>query len=177
MKGFSVCPSGGQGSEHQRVSTAPLPSIALRAQGACYAAVGGGGGFGGSMAAPIPTYRAPAAARLRSSCAMNYSSGMPKRIGARRNGDDRRSTSMALPVAMRAVATLTLLLAVVLPTAAQPLRPALKQAQCPVGYMQSGGFCTPMSRNAPPSTEKRGFVLRSPLIPRKAFRLSPYPPL
>ena len=47
---------------------------------------------------------------------------------------------MALPVAMTAVATLTLLLAVVLPTAAQPLRPALKQAHCPVGYMQSGGY-------------------------------------
>jgi len=87
------------------------------------------------------------------------------------------STSMALPVAMRAVATLTLLLAVVLPTAAQPLRPALKQAQCPVGYMQSGGYCMPLFRNVPPSTEKRGFVPRSPLIPRKAFPQSPYSPL
>jgi len=87
------------------------------------------------------------------------------------------STSMALPVAMRAVATLTLLLAVVLPTAAQPLRPALKQAQCPVGYMQSGGYCMPLFRNVPPATEKRGFVPRSPLIPRKAFPQSPYSPL
>jgi len=84
---------------------------------------------------------------------------------------------MALSVAMRAVATLTLLLAVVSPTAAQPLRPALKQAQCPVGSMQSGGYCAPLFRNAPPSTEKRGLVPRSPLIPRKAFPLSPYPPL
>ena len=75
------------------------------------------------------------------------------------------------------VATLTLLLAVVLPAAAQPLRPALKQAQCPVGSMQSGGYCTPLLRNAPPSTEKRALVPRSPLIPGKALRLSPYPPL
>jgi hypothetical protein len=78
---------------------------------------------------------------------------------------------------MRAVATLALLLAMVLPAAAQPLRPALKQAQCPVGSMQSGGYCTPMLRNAPPSTEKRGLVLRSPLIPRKALPLTLYPPL
>jgi hypothetical protein len=83
---------------------------------------------------------------------------------------------MALSVAMRAVATLALLLALVLPAAAQPLRPALKQAQCPVGSMQSGGYCAPLLRNAPPSTEKRGLVPRSPLIPGKAFRLSPYPP-
>src|SRR5262245_37320662 len=100
-----------------------------------------------------------------------------RRVWGRSNGNDRRSTSMALPVAMRAVATLALLLAVVLPAAAQPLRPALKQAQCPVGSMQSGGYCTPMLRNAPPSAEKRGFVPRSPLMPRKAFPLSPYPPL
>jgi hypothetical protein len=77
------------------------------------------------------------------------------------------STSMALAVAMRAVATLTLLLAVVLPTAAQPLRPALKQAQCPVGYMQSGGYCMPLFRNVPSSDEKRGLSPRSPLISRK----------
>jgi hypothetical protein len=73
---------------------------------------------------------------------------------------------------MRALATLALLLAVVLPAAAQPLRPALKQAQCPVGYMQSGGYCTPLLRSAP--TEKRGLVPRSPLVPRKAFPQSPY---
>jgi hypothetical protein len=76
-----------------------------------------------------------------------------------------------------AVATLALLLALVPSAAAQPLRPALKQAQCPVGSMQSGGYCTPLLRNAPPSTEKRGLVPRSPLVPRKAFRLSPDPPL
>src|SRR5215471_8810522 len=75
-----------------------------------------------------------------------------------RSNNDRRSTSMALAVAMRAVATLALLLAVVLPAAGEPLRPALKQAQCPVGSMQSGGYCTPLFRNAPPSAEKRGLV-------------------
>jgi hypothetical protein len=84
---------------------------------------------------------------------------------------------MVLPFAMRAVATLTLLLALVLPTAAEPLRPALKQAQCPVGSMQSGGYCTPLFRNAPPSIEKRGLVPRSPLIPRKPLPLSPHAPL
>ena len=82
-----------------------------------------------------------------------------------------------LPVAMRAVATLTLLLALVLPAAAEPLRPALKQAQCPVGSMQSGGYCTPIFRNTPPSAERRGLVPRSPLIPRRALRPSPFPPL
>ena len=75
---------------------------------------------------------------------------------------------------MRALATLALLLAVVPPTAAQPLRPALKQVQCPVGSMQSGGYCTPLFRNAPPSTEKGGLVPRSPLAPRKAVPQSPY---
>jgi hypothetical protein len=74
---------------------------------------------------------------------------------------------------MRALATLTLLLAVILPAAAQPLRPALKQAQCPVGSMQSGGYCTPLLRNAPPSAEKRGLVPRSPLVPRVVPQ-SPY---
>jgi hypothetical protein len=73
---------------------------------------------------------------------------------------------------MRALATLALLLALVLPAAAQPLRPALKQAQCPVGSIQSGGYCTPLLRSAP--TEKRGLVPRSPLAPRKAFPQSPY---
>jgi hypothetical protein len=78
---------------------------------------------------------------------------------------------------MKAVATLILLFAVVLPAAGEPLRPALKQAQCPVGSMQSGGYCTPIFRNAPPSSEKRGFGPRSPLFPRKAVRPSQYPPL
>jgi len=75
---------------------------------------------------------------------------------------------------MRALATLALLLAVVLPAAGEPLRPALKQAQCPVGSMQSGGYCTPIFRSAPPSIEKRGLVPRSPLAPRKAGPQSPY---
>jgi len=79
---------------------------------------------------------------------------------------------MTLAIAMKAVATLALLLAVVLPAAGEPLRLALKQAQCPVGSMQSGGYCTPLLRSAP--TEKRGLVPRSPLVPRKAVPQSPY---
>jgi hypothetical protein len=75
---------------------------------------------------------------------------------------------------MKAVATLVLLLALVLPAAGEPLRPALKQAQCPVGSMQSGGYCTPIFRSAPPSTEKRGLVPRSPLAPKKVVPQSPY---
>jgi hypothetical protein len=51
------------------------------------------------------------------------------------------------------VATLTLLM--LLPAAAQPLRPAVKQAQCPLGYMQSGGYCMPMGRNPPSAVPKR----------------------
>ena len=81
-------------------------------------------------------------------------------MGEREGAVAADSTSMALAVAMRAVATLTLLLAVVLPTAAQPLRQALKQAQCPVGYMQSGGYCMPQFRNVPPSTETSGNTAR-----------------
>jgi hypothetical protein len=75
---------------------------------------------------------------------------------------------------MRALAALALLLAVVLPAAGEPLRPALKQAQCPVGSMQSGGYCTPILRSAPPSSEKRGLVPGSPLAPRKVVPQSPY---
>jgi hypothetical protein len=52
------------------------------------------------------------------------------------------------------VVTLTLLM-LVLPAAAQPLRPAVKQAQCPLGYMQSGGYCMPMGRNPPSAIPKR----------------------
>ena len=54
------------------------------------------------------------------------------------------------------VATLTLL-ALVLPAAAQqqPLRPAVKQVQCPLGSMQSGGFCMSMGRNPPSAVPKR----------------------
>jgi hypothetical protein len=47
---------------------------------------------------------------------------------------------MSIPVATLALVVL------VLPAAAQPLRPALKQAQCLLGYMQSGGYCMPMAR-------------------------------
>lgn len=48
---------------------------------------------------------------------------------------------MSIPAAALA------LVALVLPAAAQPLRPALKQAQCPLGYMQSAGYCMPMTRS------------------------------
>src|SRR5262245_53213972 len=96
-------------------------------------------------------------------------------FGARSNAVDRRSTSMALSVAMRAVATLTLLLALRLPPAPPPRRPALNQAHAPAGSMQGGGFSPPLLPNAPPPTEKRGLVPQTPLIPEKAFRLSPYP--
>ena len=49
------------------------------------------------------------------------------------------------------------------PTAAQPLRPAVKQAQCPVGTMQSGGYCMPMGRNTPSAIPKRPPVASPPL--------------
>ena len=41
------------------------------------------------------------------------------------------------------VATLTLLMLVLPAAAQQPLRPAVKQVQCPLGTMQSGGYCMP----------------------------------
>jgi len=49
---------------------------------------------------------------------------------------------------MSSVVALTTLviLAVLTPAAAAPLIPAVKSAQCPFGYMQSGGYCMPMSR-------------------------------
>jgi hypothetical protein len=60
------------------------------------------------------------------------------------------------------VATLMFLM-LVLPAAAQPLRPAVKQAQCPLGYMQSGGFCMPMGRTPPSAIPKRPPVASPPL--------------
>jgi hypothetical protein len=66
------------------------------------------------------------------------------------------------------VATLALLM-LVLPTAAQPLRPAVKQVQCPLGTMQSGGYCMPMGRNPPSAIPKRPPVaspLSRSLLPR-----------
>jgi hypothetical protein len=60
------------------------------------------------------------------------------------------------------VATLTFLM-LVPPTAAQPLRPAVKQAQCPVGTMQSGGYCMPMGRNPSSAIPKRPPVASPPL--------------
>jgi hypothetical protein len=66
------------------------------------------------------------------------------------------------------VATLTLLM-LVLSAATQPLRPAVKQVQCPLGYMQSGGYCMPMGRNPPSAIPKRPPVaspLSRSLLPR-----------
>ena len=70
------------------------------------------------------------------------------------------------------ITTLAMLVVLVLPAAAQPLRPALKQAQCPVGYMQSGGYCTPISRMPaaiPKSGQmpKRAGVEHMPYRPRR----------
>jgi hypothetical protein len=67
------------------------------------------------------------------------------------------------------LATLALLI-LILPAAAQrPLRPAVKQVQCPLGTMQSGGFCMPMGRNPPSAIPKRPPVaspLTRSLLPR-----------
>jgi len=60
------------------------------------------------------------------------------------------------------VATLMFLM-LVHPTGAQPLRPAVKQVQCPVGYMQSGGYCMPMGRNPTSAIPKRPPVGSPPL--------------
>lgn len=59
---------------------------------------------------------------------------------------------------MRSVAALIVLVSLAMPTpaAAAPLIPAVKSAQCPFGYMQSGGYCMPMSRPAPPAVPKVG---------------------
>jgi hypothetical protein len=131
-----------------------------------------------SLLGQVPTRLAPARRYLylTVSCRVWGKKQRPRSDGQGSNGNDRRSTSMALAVAMRALATLVLLLALVLPAAAEPLRPALKQAQCPVGSMLSGGYCTPLLRSAPPSAEKRGLGPRSPLAPRKAVPQSPYAP-
>jgi membrane-associated PAP2 superfamily phosphatase len=59
---------------------------------------------------------------------------------------------------MTPVAALTTLVMLVLvtPAAAAPLIPAAKSAQCPFGYMQSGGYCVPMSRFATAAAPKVG---------------------
>jgi hypothetical protein len=67
------------------------------------------------------------------------------------------------------VATLALLILVLPAAAQQPLRPAVKQVQCPLGTMQSGGFCMPMGRNPPSAIPKRPPVtspLTRSLLPR-----------
>ena len=61
------------------------------------------------------------------------------------------------PIASPVAALTTLVALVVLtPAAAAPLIPAVKSAQCPFGYMQSGGYCMPMSRPAPAAVPKVG---------------------
>jgi hypothetical protein len=59
---------------------------------------------------------------------------------------------------MNTVAALAILVMLLVPTpvAAAPLIPAVKSAQCPFGYMQSGGYCMPMSRPAPAAVPKVG---------------------
>jgi hypothetical protein len=59
---------------------------------------------------------------------------------------------------MSSVAALitVVILTVLTPAAAAPLIPAVKSAQCPFGYMQSGGYCMPMSRPAPAAAPKVG---------------------
>ena len=54
-----------------------------------------------------------------------------------------------------AVLTTLVILFVLTPAAAAPM-PAVKSAQCPFGYMQSGGYCTPMFRPAPAAVPKVG---------------------
>ena len=73
-----------------------------------------------------------------------------------------RAVTETEAVLRTSVATLTLLM-LVLPAAAQPLRPAVKQVQCPLGYMQSGGYCMPMGRNQPSAIPKRPPVASPPL--------------
>ena len=62
------------------------------------------------------------------------------------------------PVASSIAALTTLAMLVVLTpaAAAAPLIPAVKSAQCPFGYMQSGGYCMPVSRPAPAAVPKVG---------------------
>ena len=66
-------------------------------------------------------------------------------------------TPIASPIARPIAALTTLVTLVVLtPAAAAPLIPAVKSAQCPFGYMQSGGYCMPMSRPAPAAVPRVG---------------------
>jgi hypothetical protein len=54
---------------------------------------------------------------------------------------------------MKSVVILGMLMMVMPEAAAAPI-PAVKSAQCPPGYMQSGGYCTPMFRVAPSAVPK-----------------------
>lgn len=55
---------------------------------------------------------------------------------------------------MKSIATIAVLM-VLTPAGAAPI-PAVKSARCPFGYMQSGGYCTPMLRVAPSVAPKVG---------------------
>ena len=54
---------------------------------------------------------------------------------------------------MSLVATLAMLMLMLMPAAAASI-PAVKSAQCPPGYIVSGGYCTPMFRPAPAAVPK-----------------------
>src|SRR6516164_349337 len=61
------------------------------------------------------------------------------------------------PIASPVAALTTLVTLVVLtPAAAAPLIPAVKSAQCPFGYMQSGGFACPCLVLPPPPSRRSG---------------------
>ena len=67
-----------------------------------------------------------------------------------------RRTGLCYAWRMSPVATLAMLMLMLMPAAAASI-PAVKSAQCPPGYIVSGGYCTPMFRPAP--------GLRGPLFP------------
>ena len=64
------------------------------------------------------------------------------------------------PVTPVAALTTLVMLVALTPAAAAPLIPAVKSAQCPFGYMQSGGYCMPLSRPAPVAVPKAGKCAR-----------------
>jgi hypothetical protein len=85
----------------------------------------------------------------------------PRRALARSGTAPRQSWSVKVchtgwPMSPVAALTTLLMLVVLRPAAAAPLIPAVKSAQCPFGYMQSGGYCMPMSRPAPVAVPKVG---------------------
>jgi hypothetical protein len=57
--------------------------------------------------------------------------------------------------ALFAVAAILFVLGINRPAAAEPL-PLPKTGQCPSGYRESGGYCAPMTRDAPIAVPKQG---------------------